>query len=277
MAKRLVPHLTAHGKLFALVRRDESADGARALGVLPLRGDLAQRDSLCALAIGAAKVFHFAPPPRVGARDTHTRHLVAALARTPPKRLIYISTTGVYGDCAGAVIDETQRLNPTTDRARRRVDAEQVLRAWGARRGVAVSILRVPGIYAAERLPVERIKRGTPTLIAADDVFTNHIHADDLARAALAASLYGRANRVYNIVDDAHQKMADYVDSVADRFALPRPPRVSRAEAERTIEPMMMSFLRESRRIENTRMKRELRLTLAYETVADFLRDGLKA
>lgn len=277
VAQRLVPLLGRYTPIFALVRREESAREARGLGVSPILADLTKRATLARIAIGATTVFHFAPPPQEGWRDTHTRNLLAALARCPPRKLIYISTTGVYGDCAGEVIDETRALNPTSARAVRRVDAEHTLRAWGRHTGVCVCILRAPGIYAADRLPIERIKRGTPTLIAADDVFTNHIHADDLARAALAACRYGRENRAYNIVDDGQQKMADYIEMVADHFALPRPPRVARAEAERTISPMMMSFLRESRVIGNARMKRELKLKLRYPRVRDFLQELPKA
>ena len=149
----------------------------------------------------------------------------------------------------------------------RRVDAESCLRAWGLRTGVRVSILRAPGIYAADRLPVDRLSRGMPALREADDGYTNHIHADDLAAACIAALQHGGANRVYNVVDDSDLKMADYFDRVADAFALPRAPRISREEAEQRLSPVQMSFMRESRRICNRRLKKELKLRLAYPTV----------
>ncbi len=142
----------------------------------------------------------------------------------------YISTSGVYGDCDGDLIDETRALRPATARACRRLDAECQLRALG-RRGVVVSILRVPGIYAADRLPIERLRKGIPALYAPDDVYTNHIHADDLAMLTCAAVRYGRNNRTYNATDDSQIKMGDYFDLVADRFGLPRAPRLSRREA----------------------------------------------
>jgi nucleoside-diphosphate-sugar epimerase len=239
--------------------------------------DLDDRGSLQRIAGLADVVLHLAPPPGEGRCDTRTRNLLAALGKTKslPRQLIYVSTTGVYGDCGGAPIDETRRLNPESARAGRRVDAERRLRAWGGRHGVAVSILRAPGIYAADRLPLERLQKGLPALLEADDVFTNHIHADDLAAACLAAMKNGTANRVYNVVDDSELKMATYFDRVADAFALPRPPRLSRDEAARQLSPVQMSFLRESRRIGNRRLKNELKLRLAYPTIEAGINEAL--
>jgi len=153
-----------------------------------------------------------------------------------------------------------------TPRARRRVAAEDRLRDWAKRYGVGLAILRAPGIYAESRLPLERIRQGTPVLTPDDDVFTNHIHADDLARATVAARFRGRPNRAYNVTDDAEMKMGGWFDAVADAFRLPRPPRVSWEEAEHRIAPMLLSFMSESRRLANTRMKQELRLRLRHPT-----------
>jgi nucleoside-diphosphate-sugar epimerase len=181
---------------------------------------------------------------------------------------VYISTSGVYGDCGGAVVDETRRAKPSSDRARRRLDAEWQLRAWGAENGVHVSILRVPGIYASERLPLARLKAGTPALEAEQDPYTNHIHADDLARTVMAAMSRGRGGRAYNACDDSCMKMGDYFDLVADQFGLPHPPRISREAAERKIAESTLSFMRESRRLANHRLKKELRVRLRYPSVA---------
>ena len=204
------------------------------------------------------------------AHDTRTRWLLAALASglSLPQRIVYISTSGVYGDCAGARVDETHALRPATDRARRRVDAERQLRAFG-RRGVVVSILRAPGIYAADRLPVERLRRGVAALGKADDVYTNHIHADDLAMITCAALRYGQSNRSYNASDDSEMTMGDYFDLVADRFDLPRAPRLSRCEAQQQLAPLQLSFMSESRRLVNRRVKKELRVRLNYPRVED--------
>jgi len=240
--------------------------------------DLDQPRCLERLAGLADLVLHLAPPPAHGARDTRTRHLLAALGKgeSLPRRLIYVSTTGVYGDCGGAQIDETRRVNPESPRAGRRVDAERALRAWGRCTGVSVSILRAPGIYAADRLPLERLEKGLPALVAEDDVFTNHIHADDLAAACVAALRHGRPNRVYNAVDDSDLGMADYFDQVATAFDLPPPPRLTRVAAANVLSPLQMSFMRESRRIGNRRLKQELKLRLAFPTVADGIADALQ-
>lgn len=271
VARRILSQLAPRARIYALLRDANRAAQWRAAGATPVLADLDDRSSLGRLAGLADCVLHLAPPPGSGGRDTRTRNLLAALSKgkSLPRSLIYVSTTGVYGDCAGASIDETRCLNPESSRAGRRVDAERVLRAWGLRNGVAVSILRAPGIYAADRLPVERLQRGTPALVADDDVYTNHIHADDLATACIAALRRGRANRAYNVVDDSDLKMAEYFDLVARAFDLPAAPRLSRAEAEKLLSPVQMSFMRESRRIGNHRLKNELKLKLAYPTVVE--------
>ena len=181
---------------------------------------------------------------------------------------MYISTSGVYGDCDGALVDETRAVRPGTARARLRLDAECQLRVFG-RRGVVVSILRAPGIYAADRLPIARLQKKAPALLAAEDVYTNHIHAEDLAMLTCAALRYGRSNRTYNATDDSQIKMADYFDVVADHFGLPRVPRLSRREAQEQLSPLQWSFMHESRRLVNVRVKKELRAKLRYPRVED--------
>lgn len=270
VARRTLPFLRGRYRLYVLVRSAERAAEWRVLGVTPVRGDLDDRRSLARIAGLAQLVLHFAPPPNQGERDTRSQALLATLGRgkSLPRRLIYVSTTGVYGDCGGAAIDETHRLNPESARAGRRVDAEHRLRQ--AR--LATIILRAPGIYADDRLPLERLRAGTPALVAAEDVYTNHIHADDLAAACVRALTRAGNKRCFNVVDDSDLQMAAYFDAVADHFGLPRPPRVSRAELAQVVSPMQLSFMRESRRIGNCRMKAELGLRLRYPTVADTLR-----
>ncbi|MDS4012763.1 MAG: SDR family oxidoreductase [Candidatus Accumulibacter sp.] len=281
IARRMLPHLRGHYHVLALIRDATQRSFWRSQGAHPVVADLDQPDSLRRIAGLANVVVHLAPPSTLGEDvaspwqgDRRTRQLLAALARgrSLPQRIVYISTTGVYGDCAGRRIDETSAVQPTTARARRRVDAERQLRAFG-RRGVVVSILRAPGIYAAERLPLARLAEGKPVLCADDDVFTNHIHADDLARLACAALRRGRCNRAYNATDDSEIRMGDYFDLVADRFGLPRPPRLTPGAAEQELSAVQLSFMRESRRLSNERIKRELRVTLRYPQV----RDGLDA
>jgi nucleoside-diphosphate-sugar epimerase len=223
----------------------------------------------------ADAVLHLAPPPARGEQDTRTRHLQRALARGGRvRRIVYASTSGVYGDCDGQRFDETRRLQPATARARRRVDAEAWLRWYGRVAGVVVSVLRIPGIYATDRAgghPRERLMRGTPVLRAQDDVYTNHIHADDLARACVAALQRAAPQRVLHVCDDTELRMGEFFDLAADLCGLPRPPRISRVEAATQLSPMQLSFMRESRRLDNQRMKRELKLRLRYPTVAEGL------
>jgi nucleoside-diphosphate-sugar epimerase len=271
----MVPLLNARCRIYALSHSPQRFAALRALGIIPLRGDLDRPQTLDAIAGLAHDVVHFAPPPDRGVNDTRTAHLIAALAkgRSVPQQLVYISTSGVYGDCNGELVAETRPPRPQTERARRRADAERRLREWGARAGVRVVILRVPGIYAADRLPLARLRKGTPALRPEEDAYVNHVHADDLARIVVAALHRGHPNRMYNAADDAPQKMGDYFDLVADGFGLPRPPRITRAEAERVIAPNLLSFMRESRRLANHRIKRELRARLRFPTV----RDGIAA
>lgn len=271
VARRTLPRLLGHFRVFALLRDPVQCAFWRDHGANPILADLDRPASLQRIGGLADVVLHFAPPPERGTVDARTRHLIAALARgeSLPQRLIYISTSGVYGDCGGARIDETRPLRPATARALRRVDAERQLRRFGSRHGVCVSILRAPGIYAADRLPIARLQQGVSALRAEDDVFTNHIHADDLAMLTCAALRYGRANRCYNASDDSEMKMGDYFDLVADRFGFPRAARIPRSEARTQLSPLLLSFMSESRRLDNRRIRQELQAQLRYPQVAD--------
>ncbi|WP_237247598.1 SDR family oxidoreductase [Sideroxyarcus emersonii] len=269
IARRVIPLLAGRYRTCALIRTGARGKELRTQGIMPILGDLDERASLARLAGLADIVLHLAPPPNAGTFDTRTRHLLAALSGgRPPERFVYISTSGVYGDCGGAAVGETRAIHPQNARAQRRADAERQIRRWARRNGVEASILRVPGIYAAERLPLERLRAGTPAFVAAEDGYTNHIHADDLARIVVAALRRGRANRVYHASDDSELKMGDYFDAVADAHGLPRPSRISRAEAQRVLPESLLSFMNESRRLTNERMKRELKVVLRYPTVA---------
>lgn len=220
-------------------------------------------------------LLHCAPPRAEGAADTRTANLLAALekGRILPARVVYVSTSGVYGDCGGARVDESHALAPATPRARRRVDAEQQLSRFCNAAGITLVVLRAPGIYAADRLPLERIRTGTPVLCAMDDVHTNHIHAGDLAAIVGRALEDDAPGGTYNASDDTEMKMGDWFDLVADKHGLPRPPRLSRAEAQARLPAASWSFMSESRRLDNARLKRELGVRLRYPTVHEGLRD----
>lgn len=297
---RALPQLLRRYRIYALVRRADAAQcqRLRRLGVTPLLADLDQPHSLRRLAGLADHVVHSAPPQSTGkkpqekteTRDLRTRRLLAALSRRPslPRRLVYISTSGVYGDCQGAVVQETRVPRPQTARARRRLDAERTLRRWGrgrfpktsmksgARKGglrrPVISILRAPGIYAADRLPLERLRRQDPVLCAADDVITNHIHADDLAQILCAALRHGRPQRIYNASDDTPGwTMGRWFHAIAAHFGLPPPPPLGREEARQQLSAQRLSFMNESRRLLNRRLKTELHVRLHYPDVATAL------
>lgn len=289
---RVVRLLSAHAvNIRALTSTAEKVPLLREAGVRPLLGNLDQPESLARLAGWAQAVLHLAPPPNTGrsaerGHDSRTRALLNVLLRKPfsqhqqalakqdqkPIRLVYGSTTGVYGDCQGMLINETRRVNPGTARAVRRVDAEWQLRTAGRESlaQLAVHILRIPGIYAPDReggTPRSRLLRGLPVLQAGDDVFTSHIHANDLARACLAALWRGKPQRISHASCDTRLKMGDYMDWAADYYQLPRPARISRAEAETVLPAMQMSFLRESRQLDNHRLKTELKVVLRYPSI----------
>ncbi len=270
---RLLPLVRDRFRVFAVTSQPSRVPELRAAGATPVVADLDRPDSLQRLRGLADTVVHLAPPQSEGTQDRRTRRLAAILPRHAS--VVYVSTTGVYGDCGGAQFDETRTVAPANARAVRRVDAEQVLRRWALRAQGRLAILRVPGIYAGDRLPVERLQRGTPALQPDDDVYTNHIHADDLARIVALAVFRAAPQRVIHTVDDSDMKMGEYFDAVADAHDLPRPPRLPRAELAQQVSPMLLSFMSESRRLRNERLKQELGVQLRWPTVDAFL-DSLR-
>ena len=264
-------------RVLALTSSPDRVAALRAAGAIPLVGNLDQPATLGRLAGLADMVLHLAPPPAHGEDDPRTAALLSVLARRRSVRcLVYASTTGVYGDAQGARFDETRPVRPASARGLRRVAAERRVRWFGRAHGVRVSVLRIPGIYATDRPgghPRERLARGTPVLQPQDDVYTNHIHADDLARACVAALVRGLPQRVVHASDNTELRMGEYFDLAADLCGLPRPPRVSHAQAQELLSPMQLSFMSESRRLDNTRLRQELRVSLRYPTV----REGLLA
>ncbi len=254
IARRAAPRLSRGFALVPLSRRQ---------GV-----DLDRPATLASLPPADA-VLHCAPPPGRGTSDSRTANLLAMLAkgRILPARFVYVSTSGVYGDCAGARVEEDRPIHPQTDRARRRADAEQQIARWCGERSIPLSILRVPGIYAGDRLPLERLRAGMPALRREDDVYTNHIHADDLAGIVARALEEDAPPGIYNACDDSELLAGDWLDLVADRSGLPRPPRIGRAQIADHMPAETRSFLEESRRLVNARVKQRLGIRLRYPTV----------
>ena len=245
IARRALPRLAARFEVLSISRRTGF--------------DLDRPETLAIE--GADALLHLAPPPAGGELDPRTANLLAALEkrRILPARVVYVSTSGVYGDCGGARVDESRPIAPATPRARRRADAERQLTAWCREKNIPLAVLRAPGIYAADRLPLERLRAGMPVL---DDIYTSHIHADDLAAIVVRALEPDALPGIYNAADDTEMKLGDWLDLVADFSGLPRPPR----------GPVTKAFTTESRRLDNSRLKHVLGVTLRYRTVYEGLR-----
>jgi nucleoside-diphosphate-sugar epimerase len=210
-------------------------------------------------------IFYFAPPLGGGPWDTRMRNFCAAIDREhAPSKVVYVSTSGVYGDCGGAWVTEETPVNPQTSRAKRRYDAEKVLGEWGRRNGVPVVTLRVTGIYGPGRLPLGRLQQGDPVLLEEESPPTNRIHADDLAAVCVAAAERGEGGEVYNVSDGQPGTMTQYFNAAADLLGLPRPPQVAMAEARQVMSPTMLSYLTETRRMDNRLMRERLGVTLRY-------------
>jgi len=252
-----------------LARSEDSARRLRAASIVLIMGDLDNPSSLAGLPLKDAVVYYFAPPPGKGATDPRMDAFVSVLVPPNlPARVVLISTTGVYGDCRGEWVTEDRPPNPQADRARRRLAAETVLRRWSETSGVPVVILRVPGIYGPGRLPEERLRAGEPVLREEESPFSNRIHADDLARVCVAAARCRRPSAVYNVSDGHPTTMTDFFFRVADQLRIPRPPALTREEARRRLGEGMLSYLAESKRIDNSRMLKELGVELGYPDLA---------
>lgn len=260
----------AEGRAVAgLSRSQASAERLRAAGIEPLTGDLDIPSSLGHLPVEGALVYYFAPPPGSGVTDPRLEAFVSVMTPAKlPQRVVLISTTGVYGDCHGEWVTEERPANPQAPRAARRLAAETALRRWSRASGVPVVILRVPGIYARGRLPEERLRAREPVLREEESPFSNRIHADDLARVCMAAAHHDHPHDLYNVSDGHPTTMTDYFDRVADALGLPRPPAVTLEEARRRLGEGMLSYLAESKRIDNRRMREELGVALMYPDLA---------
>ena len=269
IGQRVARRWLANGaKVMGLSRSQANAKILQNAGIEPLHADLDHAETLRTLPLQGAILYHFAPPPASGDTDPRTRALLGAIqSDTLPSIVIMISTTAVYGDCAGAWVTEDTPVNPQTARGKRRLDAELALTQWSATYQVPAVILRVPGIYGPGRLPLERIQSGEPILREADAPYTNRIHADDLAMICLRAAEHGQSG-LYNVSDNQPGNMSQYFKAIADAFALPRPPEITREEAEKVLSAGMLSYLKESRRIDNSKLINEWGIRLQYPHLA---------
>ena len=252
-----------------LVRSQGSARRLRAAGIQPITADLDDPTSLNNFPVKDAVVYYFAPPPDEGVTDPRLEAFVASMTPSnPPQRMVLISTTGVYGDCHGEWVTEDRPPNPQADRARRRLAAETTLQTWNKKSAVPIVILRVPGIYGPGCLPEKRLRSGEPVLREEESPYSNRIHADDLARICIAAARRVHPSLLYNVSDGHPTTMTDFFFRVADVLGIPRPPAISLEEARRRLGEGMLSYLAESKRIDNRRMREELGVELMYPDLA---------
>lgn len=272
IGQRLARLWLARGAVVAaLTRSAPNAARLRASGIEAVSGDLDQPAALRHFP-AADLIYYLAPPPEVGSSDPRMTAFLAAMPdAVRPERFVYISTLGVYGDTQGAWITETAPLQPGNDRSRRRLAAETALAGWARAAGVPHVLLRVGGIYGPGRLPLERLRQGLPVVREDECPPTNRIHADDLAAVCLAAGERGTAGAVYNVADGNPTTMSDYFNRAADLLGVPRPAQISWHEAQRVLTPSMLSFLNESKRIDNRKMREELGVTLRYPDLASGL------
>lgn len=261
----------------ALVRSARSAEYLGRRGIAAAAIDLDQPIEEPPAAAADSSVFYLVPPaPDVSDDDPRLRHFLAACTEAVPRRLIYLSTSGVYGDCGGAWTDESQPPAPRTERARRRLAAEQIARDWCETHGTELVILRVGGIYGPDRLPLDRL--ASTTVVCPDEApWSNRIHVDDLVTALRIAARRGAPGEIYNIADGHPTTMTDYLYRVADSAGLPRPPCVPLAQAEGKLSPGMLSFVRESRRLDTRRMRDELGIVPRFPTLPEGLANALAA
>ena len=260
----------------AIVQTDSSVAACNKSGLKTLQMDLDSLGSCENIGFNKAQfagstLFYFAPPPLTGKQDTRLKNFLSKL-KGAPSRIVLISTTGVYGDSQGEWIDETTPPNPVAERAYRRLSAEETLKSWAKEHAKQYMILRVPGIYAQDRLPLARLRKGLPVVDEAEAGFTNRIHADDLAQACLLAMHCSHKNETINVSDGNPSTMTAYFNHVADFAGLPRPSQISLAEAKQTLSSGMVSYLKESRRIKNTKMLELLEIKLKYPTLKSALK-----
>ena len=273
IAMRVAPLLRQQYRLLGLIRSKSKLENLHRNNITPIFGNLDHRSDLNRIGGIADVIFHFAPPTNSGSVDLRTRNLLMALScHRLPTRLIYISTSGVYGNHHGAQVSESSNLYAESLRSLRRLDAESQIRQWATRNAINANILRVPGIYSFDRLPIERLRAESPAIVDEEDSYCNHIHADDLARIVVSTLRFGKTNRAYNTNDDSELKLGEYFDLVADKLNLPRPPRFSRDIVKQTVSSAQWSFMQDSRRLTNARIKKEMRLRLKFPTLVDALK-----
>lgn len=272
LGRRLARRFLEQGQsVVGVVRSETGLERLRVAGIPGRMCDL-DGDDPATLPLAGSDLFMLAPPPEAGREDSLSRRLVAAFTRAgSPRRLVYLSTTSVYGDCGGDWVDESRPVDPQADRAWRRLDAERTFEAWRGAGGGELVILRVAGIYGPGRLPLERLRQGLPLVRPEQAPFSNRIHVDDLASVCMAAMERGRDGAIYNVSDGHPSTMTEYFQRIAEATGLEPPPLIDMEEAPEQLSAGMLSYMRESRRLSNRRLREELGVVLRYPTLDEGL------
>lgn len=276
LGQRLARVLNSDFALYGIVRSTTTVRVLRGLKIQPIVLDLdaVTHQDISPTWYENSLLFYFAPPPLDGESDTRLHRFLNALT-SRPLVLVYVSTTGVYGDLRGATADETTAINPQTHRARRRASAEEITRVWCHEHAVRRVVLRVPAIYGPRRLPLARLRGGDPIIAENESPIINRIHVDDLVQACAAVASNDNARGIYNVTDGNAMTMTAYLKCVAKLANIPLPPTISMEEAHLTLDTAMLSYLDESRRISNERMINELGVKLKYANVDEGIRASL--
>ncbi len=206
--------------------------------------------------------------------DPRLTHLLAALSPLP-QRFVLISTSGIYGDCGGKLVNENHLPQPQSARAARRVAAEKQVTEWAKRNGVSLCILRVPGIYGPGRLGLDRLENAAPAIREEDAFPGNRIHVDDLVSCCIAALDPTIPAGIYNVSDGDHRSSTWFSAEVARQAGFAPPPVISRREAQKAFSPLRYSFFCESRRLDTSRMRDLLGVKPMYGNPADGIRASL--
>lgn len=259
-------------EVVCLVRSPEKAEELVEEGFAAHALSLDTAEGIVLPDMAGAVVYYFVPPPGGGFSDTRARNFIAALERSaPPAKIIYASATSVYSETGGGVVTEESPADPASAMGKRRLDAELAFREYGSRSGTAVIVLRISGIYGPGRLPLMQISQGQPLLREEESGPSNRIHARDLADICLAAAERGEGGDIFNVSDGHPSSMTSYFNACADLLGYPRQPQVTLEEARQVMSPLMISYVTESRIIDNSRLLHKLGITLRYPSMAEGL------
>jgi len=263
-------HIESGGEVACLVRSPELASRLESDGFTTVVSSLDDLTTIPALNLADKVLFYLVPPPGGGISDSRARNFIAQITETgKPARIIYMSATSVYSGIDGDIVTEESLANPDSAMGKRRLDAEMAFREYGTAQDVPIIILRVSGIYGPGRLPLMQISQGQPLLNEDESGPSNRIHADDLATVTIAAADNGVNGDIFNVSDGHPSSMTSYFNACADALGLPRQPQVGLEIARQVMSPLMLSYVSQTRVVDNRKMLERLKVNLRYVSLAE--------